>query len=162
MNASELKEAQLSEHIESLLKQIGLTLIQKEVAIGQLRLDAIAEDAEGALVVIELKTNRAIATLGQLLLYPHVLRKAIRSQGYPERRVKARLITTYLDSNVLELIDTFSLNGDIAVSVCIGSAPHSLKLVSPAEAPEQVKDQGAIKSSSKAQKIWTYLQPQRL
>jgi hypothetical protein len=110
--------------------------------------------------VIEMKTNRSIAILGQLLLYPHALRKALISLGVmPPPTIKARLHTTYLDENVYELANSLSAHGEIAISVCVGTALHPLSLVDPHSdlARKQVWDQSKIIGKHKLETVLNHL-----
>lgn len=138
-----MKEVELASNLAKFLKNLGLGYIAREVRIGAFRLDAIAADPDGGLVVVEFKTNASITTLGQLLLYPHALRKALVELGKRPPRIRSLLITTFLDSNVLELSRELKVHSDIEILVCVGSAPDELSLVTPEQAIGQVWDQSS-------------------
>jgi len=144
MLATELSEAELSKHLHDLLQKAEFTNIHTEVQIGHYRLDAVATDNDGSLVVVELKVVRTKDTLAQLLLYPHAVRKRIMGRSNTPPCVRALLITTHLDQNVVEIVDDLGLNPNITIRVCVGDTTHGLKLVAPCDpvARDQVLDQG--------------------
>ena len=146
MDAKAIKEAQLASYLPSFLRELGLHFIAREVKIGAYRLDAVAADPNGALVVVEFKTNASITTLSQLLLYPHALRKALVALGAQPPRIRSLLITTFLDSNLHELSRHLVGQADIEILVCTGTAPDKLALVAPERAGDQVWDQSATGS----------------
>ncbi len=147
MEAKAINEAELASHLPTFLKDLGLRFIAREVKIGAYRLDAVAADPSGALVVVEFKTNASITTLSQLLLYPHALRKALVALGAQPPRIRSLLITTFLDSNVHELSRGLAELADIEILVCTGVAPDTLTLVTPESAGDQVWDQSTTGSS---------------
>ena len=126
MNARELKEKELSRHLKTLLCQEGLELLGQEVQIGKFKLDAIAVDREGRIVVIELKVVCTKDALGQLLLYPRAVR-----QKLPSKEVRSLLITTHLDQGVVEIVDELPWRYGITLMVCVGSVQSGLRLVAP-------------------------------
>jgi hypothetical protein len=143
MDARSLKESQLASHLGEFADQLGLSIIRREVPLGRYRLDALAEDADGEVVVVELKTAATKDTIGQLLLYPRALRTVLLKQGYT-RRVRSLLIATHLDSNVVGVVDELRSIADVSLKVCVGTEADGLRLVDPADAPpEQVWDQSA-------------------
>lgn len=144
MDARELNEAQLAEHIEELLGQIGLSLDSTEVSIGAFRLDAVAHDKNGDIVIVELKVVASRETLGQLLTYPHVVRKRLEREGGEKFKVRSLLITTHLDKNVVDIVESLKPIADISLKVCCGSLEKGLRLVDPGFAGNQVWDQATV------------------
>lgn len=143
MNAKTITELELASRLPKFLEDLGLSFIAKEVRIGAFRLDAIAAEPDGGLVVVEFKTNASITTLGQLLLYPHALRKTLAGLDRRPPRIRSLLITTFLDSNVYEVSRELKVHSDIEILVCIGASPDGLKLVGPEQAGEQMWDQSS-------------------
>lgn len=141
MEARELNEAQLAEHLEDLLAQVDLKLAATEVCIGAFRLDAVAHDRNGEIVIVELKVVASRETLGQLLTYPHVVKKRLESEGGQKFVVRSLLITTQLDQNVVEIVQSLKSVANLTLKVCIGSTEAGLRLVDPSEAGNQVWDQ---------------------
>jgi RecB family endonuclease NucS len=91
VNANTLREAQLVQHLDQFARQLDLRELAREVKIGAYRVDAVAADPSGNLVVIEFKVNASMTALSQLLLYPHALHKALERQGcIPPPAVRAR------------------------------------------------------------------------
>jgi hypothetical protein len=116
---------------------------EREVRIGKFVLDLVARETDGSIVVIELKTDMHHRALGQLLLYPHAVRtKTPWGNG---RRVTSMLITTYLDRNVVEIVDelnTMRPDAPIELKVCVGSEESPRLVDAGDEAAEaQVWDQ---------------------
>ena len=157
MDVKQINEKELSDHLEFFSRDRELRLLAREVKIGAYKLDAVAADPSGALVVVELKVNASIATLGQLLLYPHVLRKAICRCGVRPPRVRALLITTFLDSNVKEVVHKLADKVDIEFLVCTGATPDSLRLVDPENAGEEQCWDQSKRGSSKLKPVLAYL-----
>lgn len=145
MDARELNEAQLAEHVEELLAQIDLTLDATEVSIGAFRLDAVAHDRNGVIVIVEIKVVASRETLGQFLTYPHVVRKRLESDGVKSAVVHSLLITTHLDSNVVEIVEHLKPIADISLKVCCGTLEAGLRLVDPSSAGNQVWDQATAR-----------------
>lgn len=153
MHARQLNEKMLAAHLETLLDTQSLRLVDREVRIGAYRLDAVAIDQRGHLVVVELKVNASMATLGQLLLYPHALRNQLAGTlrtrhesvcGIQLPPIRSMLITTHLDSNVAALAERRLGDTDISIFVCVGDTENQLMLVAPGEVGEnQVWDQSA-------------------
>jgi hypothetical protein len=161
MNAKTINEAELARHLPTFLSDLGLSFIDREVKIGAYRLDAIAADPNGTLVVVEFKTNASITTLSQLLLYPHALRKALAALGIQPPRIRSLLITTFLDSNVHELSRDLASQSDIEILVCTGTSPDMLTLVAPENADGQVWDQIKV-GSCKLEPVLAYLKKGRV
>jgi len=109
--------------------------VLREVPLGAYRFDRLASDADGRLVVVELKTDAHLRTLGQLLVYRHAVAKHARS-----RQVRALLLTTYLDKNVVEVVDQLRSVIDIELKVCKDDPhdPDGLVPVDPRAAGPQV------------------------
>lgn len=142
MDARGINESMLASHLPEFLEALGLVPVATEVKIGAFRLDAVAAEPDGTLVVIEFKANAAIGTLGQLLLYPHALRKKLQNRGVRVPRVRSLLITTHLDSNVVEVLRDLEGQADITIRVCTDSTDGKLILVPPDDAGhQQVWDQ---------------------
>jgi RecB family endonuclease NucS len=156
MDAKKINEKELYSHLESFLRDRKLRLLAREVRIGAYRLDAVATDPSGALVVIELKVNASTKTLGQLLLYPHALRKAIKDREVQPPHIRALLITTFLDSNVQEVVRELADQVDIEFLVCTSVAPDTLRLVDPENAGGQFWDQSES-GSRKIEPVLAYL-----
>jgi hypothetical protein len=156
MDAKQINEKELSGHLESFLRDRELRLLAREVKIGAYRLDAIAANPSGALVVVELKVNASTKTLGQLLLYPHALRKAIKDSGFKPPHIRALLITTFLDLNVKEVARDLADQVEIEFLVCTGATPDTIRLVDPENAGEQCWDQSK-RGSSKLDPVLAYL-----
>lgn len=142
MDARSINEAVLASHLPEFLSALGLAPVATEVKIGAFRLDAVAAERDGTLVIIEFKANASIGALGQLLLYPHALRKKLHAGGVQAPRIRSLIITTHFDSNVVEVVSGLGDQVDITVRVCIGSTKSGLKLVPPGDVgKEQVWDQ---------------------
>ena len=156
MDAKAINEAELATHLPTFLEGLGLRFIAREVKIGAYRLDAVAADPNGALVVVEFKTNASITTLSQLLLYPHALRKALTALGAQPPHIRSLLITTFLDLNVLELSRNLAGQADIEIQVCTATAPNGLTLVAPESAGSQVWDQ-STNGSCKLESVLAHL-----
>ncbi len=137
MDAKQINEKELSGHLESFLRDRELRRLEREVKIGVYRLDAVVADPSGALVVVELKVNASIETLGQLLLYPRAFRKAIEVCGVKPPHIRALLITTFLDSNVKDVAHDLADQIDIEFLVCTGATPDTLRLVDTENAGEE-------------------------
>lgn len=141
MNAKGLSEAELAKHLDLFGKKLRLRVIDKEVKIGAFRLDAVAyDDYSGHLVVIEFKANASISSLGQLLLYPHAIAKALKDRGIAPPPVRSILITTHLDTCLVEVAKALSSCRQIEAWVCVDSG-FGIELVKPEEAGEQAWDQ---------------------
>lgn len=140
MNARELKEKELSPHLRALLLQLKLELLGEEVYIGKFKLDALAVDKDGCIVVIEMKVVCTKDALGQLLLYPRAVRQKLQD---PSKKVRSILITTHLDQGVVEIVKELQSTHDIQLRVCVGGEGQDLRLVKPdhLDAKEQVWDQ---------------------
>ena len=141
MNVGQMKEAHLARHLDIFARQLSLRVIATEVQIGAYRLDAVAIDSSGELVVIEFKANAHIATLSQLLLYPHALSKALKAKNVTPPPIRAVLITTHLDTNLVEVVRGLSGCAPIEAWVCVGSVSGELALAAPRDAGEQAWDQ---------------------
>ena len=141
MDAGDLSEAQLTSHLDEFLGQLKLNIIARQVSIGKFRLDALACDANGSIVIVELKVVTTKDTLGQLLIYPHVLEKLLAQGGASGTKVRSVLITTNLDINVVEIAERLGPLADISLKVCIGSLETGLKLVDPHAGGNHVWDQ---------------------
>lgn len=141
--AYSLSEIEVAARLPGLLAQKRLTLIDTEVRIGAFRLDAVAFDPDGCLVIVELKTTRWIGTLAQLLLYPRALKKSLAAKGIQPPPIRCLLVTTFLDRGVLDLIADYELSDTVDVLVCSGSLPDDLKLTPPLheDAADVVLDQ---------------------
>lgn len=142
MNATEFSERQLAAHIEEFAKSLNLTLLGTELRFGAYIVDAIARDERGSLVVIELKVKATKDTLAQLLLYPHAIRKLVKNKEKMAVKVRSLLISTHVDSNVVDVARRVSGIEEIAIKICVGDLNSGLSLVDPDEADEnQVWDQ---------------------
>lgn len=142
MRASKITEKQLASHLVKLLPDIGLVLLEQQVTLGKFRLDAVARDEKtGALVVIELKTRARLDTLAQLLLYPHALAKIVGAKRSGASTIRAALITTHLDLNVVEVAKSITPPHEIELWVCVGRKKNEYKLVPPSQARDQCWDQ---------------------
>ena len=129
MNARELKEKELSPYLDKLLDQIGLELREREVHIGNFKLDALAIDRKKkCIVVVELKVVCTKDALGQLLLYAHAVRQKLND---PSKKVRSLLITTHLDRGVVEIVKELQPPHDIQLWVCVGGEGQDLRLVLP-------------------------------
>jgi RecB family endonuclease NucS len=137
--AAELTEKELATELErTFLPALSLTLIGREVRIGKYRLDALARDRGGDLVVIELKVAATKDAIAQLLLYPHAVTKTLFRQCQTLPSIRSVLISTHLDRNVVELVESLKLKDKIGLFVCIGNSPNELRLVEPSEAGDRV------------------------
>jgi hypothetical protein len=141
VSAIKLTESELDANLESLLPQLGLKLLGRELKLGAYRFDAVAHNGEGDLVVVELKVVASKDTLGQLLLYPHALRKLLTERGLHGTQVKALLIATHMDLNVVEIAAEIASSSLIGFRVCVDNNQGGLRLVSPYDAPQQAWDQ---------------------
>ena len=141
MNVKSLTEAQLVQHLDAFARQLGLTVIGTEVKIGAYRLDAVAHDPSGSLVVIELKANASVTALSQLLLYPHALQKALSKVGVEPPPIRSILITTHLDRCLVEVARDLAASRHIEAWVAISPAPGSIALAAPESAGDQAWDQ---------------------
>jgi hypothetical protein len=129
--ADVLSERELTRHLEVLLGARNLKLIAEQVRIGSFRLDAVAYDeTDGSLVVVEVKTNRWCGTLAQLLLYPRALKRAL-PEGAEVQRIRALLVTTYLEEGLIDVLNDYGLSESIEIAVCTGSVKDGLRLVDP-------------------------------
>ena len=136
-SASSMTEKQLDLRAEELLQTIGLTLVDKQVRLGAYRFDAVALDRKNKkIVVVELKTERYKGALGQILLYRSALKRHLAME-HPANTydVDALLITTFLDLEVVDVLQELDLGDAVRVKVCVG-AGTSFSLVDPADAPE--------------------------
>ncbi len=133
--ATLITEKQLEAHAPELLKTIGLRRLDRELQIGSYKLDAVALDEKTRrVVVVELKTCAHIGSLGQLLLYRSALRKTLATTALKSYEIDALLITTFLDLEVVSVVNDLGLSDSIHVKVCVGDlAPFSL--VDPYDAP---------------------------
>ena len=141
VDATKLTEAQLVDHLGDFAKDLEISLLGTEVRLGAFRFDAIGRDKSGCIVVIELKVNAWVGTLGQLLVYPHAVRSFMRDNGFPEQPVCSLLITTHLDQNVVEVTERLASAATVRLKVCVGDETRGLRLVDPTEAEAQVWNQ---------------------
>ena len=142
MNAKDFSERQLAEHTEEFTKSLNLTFLGSGLRFGAYITDAIARDESGSIVVIEFKVKATKDTLAQLLLYPHAIRKLLKNKGKADVTVRALLISTHVDSNVVELARLVSVVENISIKICVGDLSSGLRLIDPDEADEsQVWDQ---------------------
>lgn len=140
MSVRDLSEKQLSEDFKWIIDALNLELIGKEMRLGAFRFDAIAYDHSGALVIIELKVKATKDTLAQLLLYPHALRNFLK-RNQSDQRVRTILVTTHVDSNVVDLVKRLESVEDICIKICTDSTEGKRTLVDPEFATDQVWDQ---------------------
>ena len=140
-----MSEGQLTKHIEKFAHSLNLTLLSEQFRLGAYITDAIARDENGSLVVIELKVKATKDTLAQLLLYPHAIRKHLKKNDAVNIKIRSLLISTHVDSNVVELAKRVAGIEEIAIKICVGDETTGLKLVDPDEAGDrQVWDQSTI------------------
>jgi len=143
----------LVRHLDAFARQLGLTVIDTEVKIGAYRLDAVALDSSGALVVIEFKANASITALSQLLLYPHALAKALRAKAVEPGLIRSVLITTHLDKCLVEVARELSMCRKIETWVAVSSRSDGIELVQSEAADDQAWD----KSEEGTQRIESVL-----
>jgi hypothetical protein len=139
MNATKLNEKELSKYFfdEERFSQLGLKLLDKEVKIGAFKLDGVAIDiSTKELVVIELKVNASKNTLAQLLIYPHVLHKALCKLKFEPPQIRSLLVTTHVDLNVVELAQNLANERIIEILIFTGSDKEMFSLISPNNAPD--------------------------
>lgn len=96
-------ERYLVEHLE--LLEPGLKLYEGKgkwginYQIGTLRMDILAVDRKGGLVVIELKSNRGLpSVLGQLLGYMVAIRRGLAKEG---QRVRGFIVCRWAEEHLL-------------------------------------------------------------
>lgn len=127
----QLTERQLAKLVQPLLVKEGLQILDTEVSLGAFRFDMLAKSAEGELVVIELKTCMALGTLAQLLIYPHAIQQYLRTEGRETPTVRAMLVTTFLDENVVEIASRLACFLPIDIRLCVDAEDGALELRSP-------------------------------
>jgi RecB family endonuclease NucS len=141
VDVKRLTEAELVKHREMFANELGLQIIATEVKIGAYRLDAVAKDTHGHLVVVEFKANASMTTLSQLLLYPHALANAIKNRRRVPPPIRSLLVTTHLDTCLVEVAAKLSMSAHIEMRVCMRDSERGVRLVTPDEAGEQAWDQ---------------------
>jgi hypothetical protein len=129
--ATQLTERRLADDVKPLLEKEGFEILAPEVRLGAFRFDMLAKSAEGELVVIELKTCMALGTLAQLLIYPHAIQQYLRTTGREEPTIRAMLVTTFLDENVVEIAARLACLLRIDIRLCVDTEDGGLELCSP-------------------------------